>query len=102
MLKRLKNTYEQIAEGKPGHRFTNFYKKQRARVKKSWWNKILYPIIGCFLIVIGALLSIPPGVPGFVVVIVGLAMLAVRSRHFARILDWCELKIRNYLGAEQA
>jgi len=55
---------------------------------------ILYILAGIGLIVVGASLSLVPGVPGIVLGVPGLAMLAARSKTFARLLDFAEVLAR--------
>ncbi len=98
MLTKLKKFYKQIKNGKPGARFIEFYKDRHPEIKNSSFKKITYPLLGIGLIVAGILLSIPPGVPGFLVVILGLGIFSLESRNLARFLDWSELKARGLIG----
>jgi hypothetical protein len=100
VIKKLKTIYSQIRDGEPGRRFRDLHEKWHSKVRKSAWQKFGYPIIGTLLIVAGALLSIPPGVPGFVVVLIGLGILAARSHLVAVLLDHGESKLRQLIGSK--
>jgi hypothetical protein len=53
-----------------------------------------YVIAGLALLIGGFLLSLPPGVPGFLLWVPGLALLAARFRGFAALLDGLEVRSR--------
>lgn len=105
MLEKLKEEYRSIKSGDPGSRFTDHYKqhKESEGDNPTWWSKFGYVAIGLVLLIAGGLLSIPPGFPGFLLWIPGLALLAARSKVLAMMLDrteawgrrvWARLKPR--------
>jgi hypothetical protein len=51
-------------------------------------------MIALVLIAVGALLALVPGVPGIVLGVLGLGLIAVRFRRVAIWLDWSEMKCR--------
>jgi len=96
MWEKFKSIYSQIKNKKPGHRFRKFYDKTQ-RKKKGPVKRILYGALGIILIIVGILLSIIPLVPGFIVVLIGLALLAGQSLFVASKLDKTEKKTREII-----
>jgi hypothetical protein len=92
MLQKLKSEFRDIKHGTPGRRFTEHYNRS-TRVdgaSKSAWKKLAYVSLGLLLLVVGLLLSLPPGIPGFLLWIPGLTLLAARSKALAKLLDGVE------------
>lgn len=88
MIANLKETYYRIRNAEPGKRFTAYYeyRNKRSRSKSS-----LYISVGILLVVIGFSLSLVPGVPGILLGIPGLGMIASQFRPMARLLDRIEI-----------
>ena len=93
MLKNIKMAIRELREGKPGARFINHYRKTREREsdRRTLWNTLKYVVVGSALVICGLVLSLPPGIPGFLLWIPGLALLAARSKPLALLLDRLEL-----------
>jgi hypothetical protein len=92
MLQKIKSELRQIKRGAPGQRFMDHYvrSKRNEDANGSVWKKWGYVAAGLILLIIGLLLSLPPGVPGFLLWIPGLALLAARSKTLAMLLDRTE------------
>lgn len=92
MLEKLKAEFRSIKGGDPGSRFIDHYEqnKKNEGANPTWWSKFGYVAIGLVLVIVGVLLSIPPGLPGFLLWIPGLALLAARSKFLAKVLDRVE------------
>ncbi len=89
---RIKKSFEEIVRSKPGRRFQDFYLRrcrQRAPIRIA-----LRIAAGVMLILSGIVLSMPPLVPGFIVTLSGLALIASQSRRVARWLDAIECWLR--------
>jgi sulfite exporter TauE/SafE len=88
MIKRLKNMLHELARDKPGERFINFYRRRQESLKNQNPLKS-YAFIGAgvMLLILGILLSIPPGSPGFLLWVPALGMIAAQVRFVARFLD---------------
>jgi hypothetical protein len=65
MWKKLVQGYRQLAADQPGHRFLNAYERRKGR-RTSPAVDIGLMAVGILLILIGAALSLVPGVPGIV------------------------------------
>ncbi len=92
---------KRLADGPPGKRFIQYHQHQRAREKGgSRWHTAAHIAAGVMLLVAGLLLSLPPGVPGFLLWIPGLALLVSRLRPFAVFLDRTEAFVRGLFGQQ--
>ena len=96
IYRRLRREYDSIAAGEPGRRFIEHYARQRRGENRhqSAGKNVAYVLLGVLLLIGGLLLSLPPGVPGFVLWIPGLGLLVGRLRRFALLLDRVELHLR--------
>jgi sulfite exporter TauE/SafE len=93
MLQKLKSELREIKHGLPGRRFSDHYNRSRQSESASGsvWKKWAYIVLGLLLLIVGLLLSLPPGIPGFLLWIPGLALLAARSKTLAKLLDRTEV-----------
>lgn len=102
MLGQLKRTFDSLRRGEPGHRFVDHHeRRKKAEGSSGPWKSAGYIILGVVLLAAGFLLSLPPGVPGFLLWIPGLGLLAVRFRILAVYLDKSELLGRRLWGQLQ-
>ena len=102
MLGSLKKSWQELKQGRPGHRFQERAKKgKRERLSQSWIKRFLKPVIAIVLIAGGVVLCVIPG-PGMPLIVAGAALLAERSFTIARGLDWTEVKARKVLSLGKA
>ena len=95
MLNEMKQSFRGLSEGTPGMRFTEHHEaRRREKGEQSVGKTSLYIGIGIALLVIGLLLSIPPGVPGFLLWLPALGLVASRFRPAAVLLDRAEMLLR--------
>ena len=92
MLDSIKSDWNELKAGQPGRRFQDHYKKRHEK-KSSPWRKALF-LGGGGLIVAAGIFFLPAPGPGFVIIFLGGGLMAQESKHAARVLDWCEKKIR--------
>ncbi|MDX1656913.1 MAG: hypothetical protein R3310_17010 [Candidatus Competibacteraceae bacterium] len=97
MLEQLQEKYRQITRGQPGQRFGDQYRRRRQNHEPAWKTP-LYILLGLALMIIGLFASVPPGVPGFLLWIPGLALIVARLESFAVVLDRGEMLLRRLLG----
>jgi hypothetical protein len=81
------NAWQALRAGRPGRRFLRYHERTRRP------GSYLSTAAGVALLVLGLLLFLTPG-PGFVVALLGAAILAGQSRSLARALDRCEIRVR--------
>lgn len=99
MIRRLKNTFHKLSQDKPGERFINHYRRRQEALKDADpWESYLFIGAGAALGIIGFLLSIPPGSPGFLLWIPALGLIAARLKFFALFLDKLESISRTLYG----
>lgn len=94
MWRHFKKTAHELGRDKPGERFTRYYHRHREEGRESRVARTFYMALGVALTLLGAVLIISPVVPGFFLLVPGLAIVAVRSKWFARLLDRAECACR--------
>ncbi|MGK2927204.1 MAG: hypothetical protein ACSLE2_16430 [Lysobacterales bacterium] len=92
MLQKIKQEFREVKSGKPGKRFVDHFHRIRGREngRGTFWMTFAYVAVGLLLVICGFVLSLPPGVPGFLLWIPGLVLLAARSKSLATLLDRLE------------
>src|SRR5687767_7861268 len=90
MVQRFKTLYAKLAEAEPGERFINYYRYRQRKGGEGRWKGVIGVTAGLCMVIMGSLLSIPPGVPGFLLSFAGLGLIAGRSRAVAVFLDRAE------------
>lgn len=92
VLQKIRSEFREIKNGVPGRRFVDHYERARCRegASESFWRRWGDVAAGSALLVCGLALSVPPGVPGFLLWVPGLALLATRSMRLAVLLDRLE------------
>jgi hypothetical protein len=96
MWLKFKYILRDIKRAKPGRRFKELYERGQQKNDSALLDAVLI-VLGATLVVTGFLLSIPPGVPGFLVTLAGLALIAARWHFFAKLLDKIELRGRSIM-----
>lgn len=92
MLQALKDHWQDLKRGQPGKRFQDHYKR-RHESRSSGLRKALF-LGGGALIVAAGLFFLPAPGPGFIIIFLGGGLIAQESLRAARLLDWCELRVR--------
>ncbi|MBA4742825.1 MAG: hypothetical protein H2060_08995 [Azoarcus sp.] len=92
VLQNIKLEFQAIRDGKPGRRFLDHYERSRRKeaARGSSRSSLGYLAAGLLLVIVGFAASLPPGLPGFLLWIPGLALLAARSKGLALLLDRVE------------
>jgi len=96
MLAHGKRIWRSIRSGIAGSRFRDHHRREVERHQSR--HSGAYIALGIFLMVAGVLLSIPPAVPGFIVTLIGAAIVSSRSARAARAFDRTELRMRRILS----
>lgn len=96
LLRKIKSEFREIRKGAPGHRFLDHHERTRRRegVRGSALRSWAFVGAGLILLICGLVLSLPPGVPGFLLWIPGLALIASRSKRISILLDRLEARAR--------
>ncbi len=94
MIERAKENWRRFKRSKPGFRFQDHHRRyQQGCIGRSYLRGF-FSIIGGFLVVIGGVVAVPGPGPGWLIILLGLGMIAGESLFFARLLDWAEVKLR--------
>ncbi len=81
------NAWRALMDGPPGRRFARYHARVQTR------SSYLTMAMGLATVLLGLLLTLTPG-PGFLVLLIGAAIIAGQSRRLARALDRAELRLR--------
>jgi len=97
LLQKIKQEFREVKHGQPGQRFIDHFHRIRRREDgiKTFWKTFGIVAVGLLLVASGFLLSLPPGIPGFLLWIPGLALLSARSKPLAKLLDRVETWVRD-------
>lgn len=88
MSGRLREHWRYLRQGPPGERFLRYHQWRRERSRHPLGRHALL-VLGLLLVPLGVVMMPAPG-PGFIVVGLGLCLLASASRRVARSLDRTE------------
>ena len=94
MISKLKKITRQLRRSKPGRRFVDHYHQNKHK-NTNVWKRWLVIILGIVMAMAGLVLSLPPGMPGFLLWIPGLALVASQVKAVALVLDKVECAVRN-------
>ena len=98
MFEKPKETWRCFKESNPGHRFKDrFHRHHRqSRSARLSLTAALVIVAGILIVLLGGVVSITVPVPGagWLLLFLGLGMVAGESKHTARLLDWVEVKLR--------
>ena len=100
MFDQLKKDWKILRENRPGNRFQARYRYRENQSVSSRVKRVVKIIIGIALIPLGILLWFVPG-PGWLIIFIGLALLAGRSKTLSRLLDRAELFVRKIIPGEK-
>ena len=94
----LHNMVEEFRAGSPGNRFLTVYQHRRIHGREHPIRSIIYIGFGFLILIVGTIIALPPGVPGFFLWIPGLLMIATRLRWAAILMDKLEVWSRRVIG----
>ena len=89
---RLKQGWQDLTRGQPGHRFQDRYARRR-EAARGVLGKCAFVCLGVLILVAGIVLLPLPG-PGMLIVAVGALLMAEGSHTMAKLLDALELRAR--------
>jgi uncharacterized protein (TIGR02611 family) len=96
MIKRAKENWQCFKQSKPGHRFQDHHRRcQRAYRSRSYFRG-LFGIAWGLLVVVGGIVAVPAPGPGWLIILLGLGVIAGESLLFARWIDRAELGLRRF------
>jgi hypothetical protein len=95
----LKSKWRELEHGTPGRRFQDRYEHNKERQShRPAYRRFLKGGLGILLTLAGLAMLVMPG-PAFLVIPLGLGLLADQARWLARLLDRAEVNLRRLLAA---
>src|SRR5690348_1743209 len=95
MLKRFSRSWQQLRQGRPGHRFRDrYHRHQRSKESNGWMGRIVHLVLAIVAVAIGVVLVFIPG-PAILFFFIAGALLASDWLWMARVLDWGEVRLRS-------
>lgn len=94
MSERMRESWQQFKESRPGNRFQDRYHHRRQSSGGRFDPRRLLYIVGGAVIAIASLFTAPLPGPGLGTFAIGLGMIAGEFLPGARFLDWSEVKLR--------
>ena len=91
----MKGSSRRLKESKPGRRFQDHHHhRQRSSSGRHRFQVRIFCVFGGSLIVVGGIIAVPGPGPGWLIILLGLWMLAGELLFFARFMDKVEVKLR--------
>lgn len=97
LIEKAKENWQRFKESDQGHRFQNRYRRHQENRSGRLDLQTLLSIGGGILVVVGGLVAVPGPGPGWVIVFLGLGLIAGEFRPVARFMDRAEVKLRALL-----
>ena len=98
MFEKAKEHWRCFKQSKPGHRFKDRYHQRQQSRRSARFSRTagFATVAGILILLLGGVVSltVPVPGPGWLLLFLGLGMLADQSKHIARLLDWVEVKLR--------
>jgi hypothetical protein len=94
MIEKAKDTWRRFKHSKPGHRFQDHHRYQQGYRRSKSYLRGFFSIVGGLLVVLGGLIAVPGPGPGWLIILLGLGMVARESLFSARLLDRAEVYLR--------
>ncbi len=91
---KVKEASRYFKESKPGHRFQDHYHDHQRSSSGRSRLQVIFGIFGGCLIVVGGVIAVPGPGPGWLIILLGLWMLAGKLLFFASFMDRIEVKLR--------
>ncbi len=88
-----KESLRRFRESKSGHRFQDHHHHRQRTSSGRHRLRVILCIFGGFLVVAGGIVAVPGPGPGWLIILLGLWMVAGESLFFARFMDRAEVKL---------
>jgi hypothetical protein len=88
--------WQLFKEVEPGHRFQTRYNNHRQRRERgeTWKYGRIFNLAGGFTLIVAGFLFVPTPGPSYIIIVIGLWMLAGESLPLARFFDRLEVRLR--------
>jgi Flp pilus assembly protein TadB len=98
MIQRARDNWQCFKQSEPGHRFQDHHRYQQGRSGSRSYLRGFFGILWGLLVVVGGLIAVPGPGPGWLVILLGLGLVAGESLFFACLFDRAEVKLRGLVG----
>jgi hypothetical protein len=97
MIRRARENWRRFKQSEPGHRFQDHHRYQQGHSSSRSCLRGFFGIFGGLLVVAGGIIAVPGPGPGWLVILLGLGMVAGESLFFACLFDQAEVKLRGFI-----
>jgi hypothetical protein len=97
MIRRARENWRRFKQSEPGHRFQDHHRYQQGHSGSRSCLRGFFGIFGGLLVVAGGIIAVPGPGPGWLVILLGLGMVAGESMFFACLFDQAEVKLRGFI-----
>jgi uncharacterized protein (TIGR02611 family) len=94
MIERAKENWRRFKQSKPGHRFQDHHHRCQRGYRSRSYLRGLFGVAWGLLVVVGGVIAVPAPGPGWLIILLGLGVIAGESLFFARSIDRVEVSLR--------
>lgn len=94
MIEKMRDAWQSFKESEPGQRFKDRYRRRQQSKSGKFDLGLVASVLGGILIVLGGIVAVPGPGPGWLIVFLGLGLVAGEFRPIARFMDWAEVRLR--------
>ena len=94
MIERAKENWRRFKQSEPGRRFQDHHHYYQRGYGSKSYLRVLLRIFWGLLVVVGGVIAVPGPGPGWLIILLGLGVIAGESLSFARSIDRVEVRPR--------
>ena len=94
MIERAKENWRRFMLSKPGYRFQDHHHRCQRGYRGRSYVRGLFGIAWGLVVVVGGVIAVPAPGPGWLIILLGLGVIAGESLSFARSVDRAEVRLR--------
>src|SRR3990170_1323681 len=94
MIERARVNWRRFKQGKPGRRFQDHHHRCQRGYKSRSYLRGVFGIAWGLVVVVGGVIAVPAPGPGWLIILLGLGVIAGESLSFARSVDRAEVRLR--------
>ncbi len=94
MIEQAKENWRRFKQSKPGHRFQDHHHRYQRSYRSKSYLRGLFSVVWGLLVVVVGIIAVPGPGPGWLIILLGLGVIAGESLSFARSIDRVEVRLR--------
>lgn len=94
MIERAKENWRRLKQSKPGRRFQDHHHRYQRGYGSRSYARGWFGLVWGLLILVGGVIAVPAPGPGWLIILLGLGIIAGESLSFARSIDRIEVSLR--------